>query len=157
MKEIEKRYRTADGREFDDPRLAKRHEAMVEARQRLEEAQRHFRKVFAETLVTADREPFDFGKWKYHLIRNRLLGIPDVYSVTFDRWRFEYRAENGKTVLLAWNEKERKYIPYPINELYAIERNAQVACLALALERSKDIAEDVAAMAQRYGLAEKSE
>jgi len=154
MREIEKRFRTDDGREFDTPGLAERHEAMVKAQGHLEDAQRRFRRAFVETLVTADGKPFDFGQWAYYRVQNGFSGIPTVGRVSFDQWRFEYRAENGETNLLAWHEKERKFFSYPISELYAVERNAQMNCLALAKERIRDFVEDVAEMARRFKIQE---
>ena len=151
---VEKTYRTSDGNEFRSEEDAIRHETLENARSALDQAQHRFIIALAESQKTADGQPFSFRNWAYYRVRDCYGSLPSVERVSLGLRvnRMEIDSDNA-IEFRAWMEPAGGSSGYWLNlrfdELYALESEANRACLQVMRERHAEAAEDIAAFERR--------
>lgn len=147
VSEVPAKFKTSDGREFDDKEEAERHDKFVAAVNDYREAQRCFLHHMARTQRTADGLLFESTPFqRYWRVTDGIWGMPELSEVSFYGWDFTVsehdeliirRAEAGK-----WEE-------FRISELYSNKRRAEEALLAAQEEWLAARANEVAALRRR--------
>jgi hypothetical protein len=146
VKEQPKQYES-HGKTFDTRKEAKRHDELVTAKQALEDAQDKYQRVLAESAVTADGVPFEFGVFHdyYHIVKP-WGSMPHVDRLSYVAWGWSVRdSDLPDQVEIADRRDDGKSRYVPIKELYA-DRDKAVAALLVAQrewleERRREIEE----------------
>lgn len=150
VEQVPTQYRTSDGKQFKTAGEAERHERLITAQAKYEEAQREFRRAMAETQRTADGRLFEFGMLRdYYCIEWGAAGPPYLRTVSFYVWDCRVHEDNGHVYVTERDGKADR--EHRISSLYASEREAKRELLRLTTKWLAEETEKVAKLRAEVG------
>lgn len=134
VKEVPQRFKTTDGVEFATKAEAERHQAVVDANQQFEKAQRQLALATIESYKTADGQPFEFSLFVDYYLVVEGIGWPSLHTVSFMR-SYSLRFKPEEDGVLSFYEEHGRASRYGrVSELYRCPMAAKRA-LAEAKQR----------------------
>lgn len=148
----ETKFKTTDGREFDDETEAQRHDALIIVRQEYEHALFKMNKLTAETTRTADGYLFEFGIFKdYWFVTPGYVGMPTITKTPYFGWNWNLSTHTDQVIIITSAEIDgSRYREFAINNLYREKKNAIAAMIEAQKtwlsEQQKEVEENLAAV-----------
>jgi len=139
VRAIPQRYQTSDGELHASEAEAARRQALLDAIQQFETAQKRIAHLVAESTQTADGRPFKFGILRnYWRVSNVMGRIPSVEQVEFG-YDTEVDFYSDPPELVVMESVRGQFATfqrrtYLITELYADRENAEAAALERQIE-----------------------
>jgi len=143
VKKTKPKFETTDGREFEDQRLAKRHEELTQAKYAFESSRKAFGVALARTQLTADGKQFSFGWRDYFYIADCWSGLPSILAIQVYEYAFDFTDQDDELVLLVTDHRIEKQQRYKIGDLYVDKREAEKALAVAEDKRMKSYAEQI--------------
>lgn len=123
VKKIPPTYATSDGKEWASEAEALRHQTLLDAHQNFVIAEKQWHYALAESQVTADGVPFQFGIRDYYFVSWWSSGRPSLITVDFIGRNTSWDGENLR--LIPYGANLSKVNPIDIADLYYHKKNAQ--------------------------------
>lgn len=144
------------GKTFDTHKEAQRHDELVAARVALEDAQRKYQRVLAESAVTADGVPFEFGVFHdYYYVAKPWGSLPYVRSFCYLAGAWSVRDSDTPDVVEIAEDRDGKREYTPITELYADKEKAVAALLVAQGEWLEDQRRQIDELAAKVARGER--
>ncbi len=140
------KYRASDGETFNSKAEAERHDALIVARDKYEEAEKAFGILLAETTKTADGCVFEFGWFTYYRIIDGYYW-PQLEEVRLCLPRIAVNA--GEVTII--NTINGNYRDYRVSDLYKSKKFAEKALASLQEDRIADYQRQVDEMKAETG------
>lgn len=142
----QRKFKTTDGREFDDEGEAQKHDALIVAREAYRVALHKMNQLIAETTRTADGELFEFGIWQtYYYVTEGFNSMPQLMEVPYLGWNWELSEYDDAVEIITERDTDNRRMTYKVNHLYRDKKKALdamiVAQRAWLQERTDEIAE----------------
>lgn len=145
---VPSRYKTSDGREFGNETDAQRHELLIAAKRKYEDARHEYARALAESQRTADGQPFNLsGMHDYYYITDGYFSMPEIVRVDFWYWNCDIN-EADETVIVVLDSQKATRREYRISSLYYWKGNARKALLIAQEGRLAQITQDVEQLRQ---------
>lgn len=149
----EVKFKSSDGRAFNNEAEAKKHDALILARQEYKAALRKLNQCVAETTRTADGHLFEFGLWKtYYYVTPGFFSMPALAEVPYLGWNWELNEYNDSVEIILREGNDNRVREFKINDLYLEKRKALTALVdaqkAWLKERGERITETANKVAQ---------
>lgn len=148
MKKVEACYRTSDGQDFTDKKQAEKHEELLQAYQRYDDARKNLNRKTVQQRTTADGVLIDLSPSRtfYHIEYGR--GLPAISEMPYLGDDFHLC---GDIIYLRGYIGE-KVRTFNISRLYAVKKNAEKAWIVESEKKIKELQWDIEQVKQRMGL-----
>lgn len=149
----EVKFKSSDGREFDDEKEAQRHDELIVAREAYEHALSKMNGLIVKTTRTADGHLCELGIFiDYWYVSPGWHGVPDLRKVPYLGWNWHLNYHNDEIVIVHRESGRERTDEYAIKDLYRSKKRA-LAALAEAQqawlkEREAEIEETARKIAQ---------
>jgi len=137
VKTIPQKFKASDGTEFKTEADAQRHEAVVIALQKFDEARQQLAFATIKTHKTADGIPFDFDSHRDYYFIQRYQGWPEIRKVGLWGWYNQKFCLDGERLKVIEGDGQNART-FDVAELY---RSEKAAVAVLTEERKKYIEE----------------
>lgn len=149
----ETKFKSSDGREFDNETEAQRHDELIVAREQYEHALAKMNGLIVKTTRTADGYLCELGIFvDYWYVSPGWHGLPDLRKVPYLGWNWHLNYHNDQIVIVHRESGRERNDEYEIGSLYRNKKNALVALAesqkAWLEERRQEVAENVAKIAR---------
>lgn len=147
------KFKTTDGREFDDEKEAQKHDELILAREQYDASLRRLNRLIAETTRTADGYLFEFGLWtSYHYVTPGYFQMPVLGEVHYIGWNWDLNEHDDSVEIVTRGGNDNRRSEYKISNLYR-EKSKALAALVKAqqewlAERQSEVEETAAKVAQ---------
>lgn len=139
VKVTQPKFVASDGKEFDNPEDADRHETLVGATAVFEQSRRNLLHAMAHTKRTADGELMNPTRWGTYYIVREWASEPHVAEVSFYyNTQIDLRGEKLYLVAL-YSGRNHESQSYPIDELYAKKKNADATLRKVLEKRAEEL------------------
>lgn len=140
------KFKSSDGQTFDDETEAKKHDALILAREEYEGALRKLNQCIAETTRTADGHLFEFGLWRtYYYVTPGYFSMPVLAEVPYLGWNWDLNEHDDSVEIVLHEGNDNRRREFKVNSLYVDKRTALAALIgaqqAWLKERQEQIAE----------------
>jgi len=137
-------FKTTDGLVFVDELEARKHEALIEAKDEYETARKRYAGFLFESQKTADNQAFQFGIFHTYWYIAEIFYFPSLISVQFHIRNCELDDNDHVVILRHETDNARGFVRYRISDLYMHKENAEIALLAAQQERLSELTDVVA-------------
>ena len=120
---MEQIYKTSDGREFTDEKLAQLHEELIKAEHDFNQARDFLARKLCETQFTADGFPFDFERWNYYSVMGGIFNKPHTQEISIRPWRVSF--DRGDFLELSYEDGKGERRRIDFKNLYYKRENAE--------------------------------
>lgn len=142
MAKQQTKFEAEDGTEFDSEEEALAYERISQAQLELKRATERLNRALAESLKTADGEPFAFNG-TYYVIVQHIWG-EDLVRETFYAADSKVNQENAPAIVRSWYDKGYQSQEFPLTSIFKWKRKAMNRQLELRKERLAGVAEAIA-------------
>lgn len=130
IKPVPAKFKTSDGREFEDEVEAQRHDALINARAEYRTALHKLNRCIAETTRTADGYLFEFGLWTtYHYVTPGYNSMPQLNEVPYLGWNWELNERDDTVEIVTERDTDNRRVTYQVNDLYRDKKKALAAMI----------------------------
>lgn len=149
----ETKFKTTDGREFDDQKEAQKHDELILARELYEGALRKLNQLTAETTRTADGHLFELGLWaNYYYVTPGYFEMPALSEVSYIGWNWDLNERDDSVEIVTREGNDNRQREYKISSLYREKAKALAALVeaqkAWLAERQAQVEETAAKVAR---------
>lgn len=139
VKVTQPKFVASDGKEFDNPEDADRHETLVGATAVLEQSRKNLLHAMAHTKRTADGALMDPTRWGTYYFVRQSWSDPSVLEVAF-YYNTQIDLRGEKLYLVTpYSGRNNESQSYPIEELYATRKNADAALRKVLEKRAEEL------------------
>lgn len=146
----QRKFKTSDGREFDDEKEAERHDELILIREEYKSVLRRMNTLIAETTRTADGKLFEFGLWKtYYYVTEGFFQMPQLTEVPYLGWNWHLNERDDAVEIILYEGNDKRTREFKINNLYAGKHNALIALVAAQRAWLREREEQIAEVAKK--------
>ena len=122
------KFKSSDGKQFDNEAEATKHDALILAREEYKTALRKLNSLIAETTRTADGRLFEFGIWgTYYYVTPGFFSMPALAEVPYLGWNWDLNEYNDSVEIVLREGNDNRLNHFKINDLYRDKRKALAA------------------------------
>lgn len=143
-------FKANDGSEHKTAAAAERHDKLLAAGQKLNEAARAYERAIAGTVQTADGQPFDFERrGDYWCVRDAWGQPPSVFEIHIypHNTNVDFDGHEARPVVRFYQNSQ--YVTFPINELYSTKAAAELARDKLTEKRLQEAIDQINEMQKK--------
>lgn len=149
----ETKFKSSDGREFDNAVEAQRHDDLIVARREFEHALQKMNDLIVKTTRTADGHLCELGIFRdYWYVSPGYQGVPDIRKVPYLGWNWHLNYHNDEVVIVHRESGRERTDEYVIKDLYRSKKRALAALVDAQMEwlkeRESEICETAAKIAK---------
>jgi hypothetical protein len=152
--ETKPQWKTDDGKCFATEAEAKKHEELTRLEAEYVNACNAYAVALRATQQTADGHSFDMRCCLYYYIRQG-AGEPYIEEIMFSVWNSILDEDDRLKIIRYPNHEEARaghgITTYRINELYALRKNAEKACIRLLAEYIDNLKDILARRTKEHG------
>jgi hypothetical protein len=144
----ETKFKSSDGREFDNETEALRHDELAVAREEYEHALAKMNGLIVKTTRTADGYLCELGIWiDYWYISPGWHGLPNIHKVPYLGWNWDLSRHHDEVVIVHRETGRERTDEYAISSLYRNKKNALVALVEAQKEWLQERQDEIANIA----------
>lgn len=144
------KFKSSDGKAFDNEAEASKHDALILARDEYKTALHKLNNIVAETTRTADGQLFEFGLWEtYYYVTPGFFSMPALAEVPYLGWNWDLNEYDDAVEIVVRQGNDNKQREFKINDLYRDKRKALRALVDAQMEWLREREAQVAETAEK--------